>query len=147
MTKLVPTKHAWSKKDNTPSSQEFSPQKGRPEPAHQEVSAGSCEILFVTDLVRKVLESDTKRSSALTPEMKILITLRYIATGKKCSYVVCHNFLKFYITHNKNLSTVRARSFACVRENILYPLLLYLSFHSRLLEHLLCDWTANMMDC
>ena len=39
-------------------------------------------ILFVTDLVRETLESDTKRNRALTPEMKVIITLRYLATGK-----------------------------------------------------------------
>ena len=39
-------------------------------------------ILYVTDLVRGALESPTGRSGALSPEMKILITLRYLATGK-----------------------------------------------------------------
>ena len=39
-------------------------------------------ILYVTDLVRDTLESDTKRNQALTPEMKVIITLRYLATGK-----------------------------------------------------------------
>ena len=39
-------------------------------------------ILYVTVLVRGALESQTGRSGAITPEMKILITLRYLATGK-----------------------------------------------------------------
>ena len=39
-------------------------------------------VIFVTDLVREALESPTGRSGALTPEMKVLITLRYLATGK-----------------------------------------------------------------
>ncbi len=41
----------------------------------------------MTDLVRDTLESDTKRNQALTPEMKVIITLRYLATGKmqQCS--------------------------------------------------------------
>lgn len=44
-------------------------------------------ILFVTDLVREALASDTKRRQPLTPEMKVIITLRYLATGKmqQCS--------------------------------------------------------------
>ena len=39
-------------------------------------------ILFVTDLVRESLEADTKRSNALSAELKIIITLRFLATGK-----------------------------------------------------------------
>ena len=39
-------------------------------------------ILFVTDLVREELQSPTARNKALTPEMKMIITLRYLATGK-----------------------------------------------------------------
>ena len=39
-------------------------------------------IVFVTDLVREVLENDTKRSHALTAELKVVITLIYLATGK-----------------------------------------------------------------
>jgi len=39
-------------------------------------------ILFVTDLVRDALQSDSKRSRALTAEMKVIITLRFLATGK-----------------------------------------------------------------
>ncbi|XP_050686985.1 putative nuclease HARBI1 [Eriocheir sinensis] len=39
-------------------------------------------VLFVTDLVRGALQSPTSRSFALTPEMKVIITLRYLATGK-----------------------------------------------------------------
>ncbi|XP_050734738.1 putative nuclease HARBI1 [Eriocheir sinensis] len=44
-------------------------------------------ILFVTNLVRAALKSDTNRSNPLTPELKVLITLRYLATGKmqQCS--------------------------------------------------------------
>ena len=44
-------------------------------------------ILFVTNLVRAALKSDTNRFDPLTPELKVLITLRYLATGKmqKCS--------------------------------------------------------------
>ena len=36
----------------------------------------------MTELMRDVLTSPTGRSAALTPEMKVLITLRYLATGK-----------------------------------------------------------------
>lgn len=39
-------------------------------------------ILYVTDLVRDALESRTARNKALSPEMKVAITLRYLATGK-----------------------------------------------------------------
>ncbi|KAG0718500.1 putative nuclease HARBI1 [Chionoecetes opilio] len=39
-------------------------------------------ILFVTNLVRAALESDTMRNNPLTPELKVIITLRYLATGK-----------------------------------------------------------------
>ena len=39
-------------------------------------------IVFLTDLVRGALQSQTERNKALTPEMKIIITLRYLATGK-----------------------------------------------------------------
>ena len=39
-------------------------------------------IIFVTNLVRDALTSDTKRRNPLTPEMKVIITLRYLATGK-----------------------------------------------------------------
>ena len=39
-------------------------------------------ILFVTDLVRDALASNNKRRHPLTPEMKVIITLRYLATGK-----------------------------------------------------------------
>lgn len=35
-------------------------------------------ILFVTDLVRDTLQSDTKRNRALTAEMKVIITLRFL---------------------------------------------------------------------
>lgn len=39
-------------------------------------------ILFVTDLVREALTAPTKRNQALSPEMKVVVTLRYLATGK-----------------------------------------------------------------
>ena len=39
-------------------------------------------ILYVTDLVREALESPTGRSGALSPELKVIVTLRYLATGK-----------------------------------------------------------------
>lgn len=39
-------------------------------------------ILFVTDMVREVIRSPTQRNKALTPEMKVVLTLRYLATGK-----------------------------------------------------------------
>ena len=39
-------------------------------------------ILFVTNLVREALSSETSRSNPLTPEMKVIITLRYLAIGK-----------------------------------------------------------------
>lgn len=42
-------------------------------------SAGIC---FVTDLVRNTLESPTMMNMAITAEMKVFITLRYLATGK-----------------------------------------------------------------
>ena len=44
-------------------------------------------IVYVTDLVRRDLESPTERSHALTAELKVVITLRYLATGKmqQCS--------------------------------------------------------------
>jgi len=39
-------------------------------------------ILFVTDLVRPILQCETRRNHALTAEMKVIITLRFLATGK-----------------------------------------------------------------
>lgn len=39
-------------------------------------------IVFLTDLVRPVLLRPTATNKALTPEQKIIITLRYLATGK-----------------------------------------------------------------
>lgn len=39
-------------------------------------------ILYVTDLVRERIQSATGRSMAITPEMKVLVMLRYLATGK-----------------------------------------------------------------
>ena len=37
---------------------------------------------YVTDLVREALQSPTQRYMPLTPEKKVLLTLRYLATGK-----------------------------------------------------------------
>ena len=44
-------------------------------------------ILFVTDLVRERLRRPTARNKALSPEMQVIITLRYLASGKmqQCS--------------------------------------------------------------
>ncbi|XP_045118007.1 putative nuclease HARBI1 [Portunus trituberculatus] len=44
-------------------------------------------ITFVTDLVRERLKRPTVRNKALSPEMQVIITLRYLATGKmqQCS--------------------------------------------------------------
>ena len=44
-------------------------------------------VLFVTDLVRERLTRPTMRNKALSPEMQVIITLRYLATGKmqQCS--------------------------------------------------------------
>ncbi|XP_045104728.1 putative nuclease HARBI1 [Portunus trituberculatus] len=39
-------------------------------------------IVAVTDLVRDELHSQTCRNKALSPELKVAITLRYLATGK-----------------------------------------------------------------
>lgn len=39
-------------------------------------------ILLVTDMVRDTLSPRTNRSKAITAEMKVLTTLRYLATGK-----------------------------------------------------------------
>ncbi|KAK3849766.1 hypothetical protein Pcinc_003442 [Petrolisthes cinctipes] len=39
-------------------------------------------IMLVTDLVRERITNQTERSRAVTPEMKVLVTLRYLATGK-----------------------------------------------------------------
>ncbi|KAK3894851.1 hypothetical protein Pcinc_001424 [Petrolisthes cinctipes] len=39
-------------------------------------------IIFVTDMLRETLESPTSRSMAISPEMKVVIILRYLATGK-----------------------------------------------------------------
>jgi len=38
-------------------------------------------IMFVTDLIRDTLISPTQRN-AITPEMKVITTLRYLANGK-----------------------------------------------------------------
>ena len=44
-------------------------------------------IVFVTDLVRERLRRPTARNKALSPEMQVIITLRYLATSKmqQCS--------------------------------------------------------------
>ncbi|XP_048852793.1 putative nuclease HARBI1 isoform X2 [Brienomyrus brachyistius] len=44
-------------------------------------------IMFVVELIRDALTSPTQRSNAITPEMKVITTLRYLATGKmqQCS--------------------------------------------------------------
>ena len=42
----------------------------------------SAGIRYVTDLLRDSLQSHTKRNKALTPETKVAITFRYLATGK-----------------------------------------------------------------
>lgn len=39
-------------------------------------------FLHVTDLIREVIANRTERSHAVTPEMKVALTLRYFATGK-----------------------------------------------------------------
>ncbi|KAK3887936.1 hypothetical protein Pcinc_007986 [Petrolisthes cinctipes] len=39
-------------------------------------------IIFVTEMLRGALESPTSRTMAISPEMKVVITLRYLATGK-----------------------------------------------------------------
>ena len=39
-------------------------------------------IMLVTDLVRDALTSATSRSKAITPELKVVTLLRYLATGK-----------------------------------------------------------------
>ena len=44
-------------------------------------------IIAVNDLLRDKLQSKTERNRALSPETKVAITLRYLATGKmqQCS--------------------------------------------------------------
>ncbi|KAK4307202.1 hypothetical protein Pmani_021018 [Petrolisthes manimaculis] len=39
-------------------------------------------FLYVTELIREVIANRTERSHAVTPEMKVALTLRYFATGK-----------------------------------------------------------------
>ncbi len=39
-------------------------------------------IMFVSDLIREKLISPTQRRNAIAPEMKVITTLRYLATGK-----------------------------------------------------------------
>ncbi len=44
-------------------------------------------IMFVTDLIRATLTSPTPRRNAIVPDMDVITTLTYLATGKmqKCS--------------------------------------------------------------
>ena len=39
-------------------------------------------IMFVTDLIGDTLTSLTQHRNAIAPEMKVITTLRYLATGK-----------------------------------------------------------------
>ena len=39
-------------------------------------------ILFVTDVIRDYITSPTSRNKALSAELKVILTLRYLATGK-----------------------------------------------------------------
>ena len=39
-------------------------------------------IMFVVDLIRDALTSPTQRHNAISLEMKVITTLRYLATGK-----------------------------------------------------------------
>ncbi len=39
-------------------------------------------IVFVTDLIKEKLTSPTPRRNAIAPEIKVITTLRYLATGK-----------------------------------------------------------------
>ena len=43
-------------------------------------------ILYVTNLEREALTSETKRRKAFTPELKVIITPHYLATGKMQLY-------------------------------------------------------------
>ena len=42
-------------------------------------------IMFVTDLMRNVLTSPTARNKPIPPELKVVATLRYLATGKNAT--------------------------------------------------------------
>lgn len=44
-------------------------------------------IMFVVDLLRDAITSPTRRHNVITPEKKVITTLRYLATGKmqQCS--------------------------------------------------------------
>ena len=44
-------------------------------------------IIFVTDLVWETLTRPTARNKALSPEMKVILTLRYLATGKMTQFL------------------------------------------------------------
>lgn len=39
-------------------------------------------IMFVTDILRGAMESPTRRSTFISSQMKVLITLHFLATGK-----------------------------------------------------------------
>ncbi len=39
-------------------------------------------IMFVTDLIKDMLTSPTQRRNAIAPEMDVIMTLTYLATGK-----------------------------------------------------------------
>ncbi len=39
-------------------------------------------IVFVSDLIREKLTSPMQRRNAIAPEMKVIMTLRYLATGE-----------------------------------------------------------------
>ncbi len=39
-------------------------------------------IMFVTDIIKDMLTSLTLRRNAIAPEMDVIITLTYLATGK-----------------------------------------------------------------
>ncbi len=43
-------------------------------------------IMFVTDLIRDTLTSQTLRRNAIAPEMDVISTLTYLATGKMQLY-------------------------------------------------------------
>uniref|UniRef100_A0A3P9BSJ7 Putative nuclease HARBI1 n=1 Tax=Maylandia zebra TaxID=106582 RepID=A0A3P9BSJ7_9CICH len=43
-------------------------------------------IMFVVDLLRDAITSPTRRHNAITPETKVITTLRYLATGKMQQY-------------------------------------------------------------
>ena len=44
-------------------------------------------IMFVVNLIRDVITSPTQRHNAITAEMKVIATLRFLATGKKSRFL------------------------------------------------------------